>query len=96
LNNRLLALALGTFAIGTGSFVFAGLLEGVAEDLSVSVATAGHLVTVFALTYAVSSPVLATLTGNVERKRLLVAAMSLCLLSRCSSGSPARGPRSSE
>jgi predicted MFS family arabinose efflux permease len=49
LNNRLLALALGTFAIGTGSFVFAGLLEGVAEDLSVSVATAGHLVTVFAL-----------------------------------------------
>jgi MFS transporter, DHA1 family, inner membrane transport protein len=77
LNNRLLALALGTFAIGTGSFVFAGLLEGVAEDLSVSVATAGHLVTVFALTYAVSSPVLATLTGNVERKRLLVAAMSL-------------------
>ena len=49
MNNRLLALALGTFAIGTGSFVFAGLLEGVAEDLSVSVATAGHLVTVFAL-----------------------------------------------
>ena len=77
MNHRLLALALGTFAIGTGSFVFAGLLEGVARDLSVSVATAGHLVTVFAVTYAVSSPVLATLTGNVGRKRLLVAAMSL-------------------
>jgi DHA1 family inner membrane transport protein len=77
LNHRLLALALGTFAIGTGSFVFAGLLEGVAGDLSVSVATAGHLVTVFAVTYAVSSPVLATLTGSVGRKRLLVAAMAL-------------------
>ena len=77
MNHRLLALALGTFAIGTGSFVFAGLLEGVAKDLSVSVATAGHLVTVFAVTYAVSSPVLATLTGNVGRKRLLGAAMAL-------------------
>ena len=77
MNHRLLALALGTFAIGTGSFVFAGLLEGVAADLSVSVATAGHLVTVFAITYAVSSPVLATLTGNVGRKRLLVSAMVL-------------------
>jgi predicted MFS family arabinose efflux permease len=55
LNNRLLALALGTFAIGTGSFVFAGLLEGVAEDLSVSVATAGHLVTVFALSLNASA-----------------------------------------
>ena len=77
MNRRLLTLALGTFAIGTGSFVFAGLLEGVAGDLSVSVATAGHLVTVFAVTYAVCSPVLATLTGNVGRRRLLVAAMAL-------------------
>ncbi len=77
MNQRLLVLALGTFAIGTGSFVFAGLLEGVARDMSVSVATAGHLVTVFAGTYAVSSPVLATLTGEVGRRRLLVGAMAL-------------------
>ena len=47
MNQRVLTLALGTFAIGTGSFVFVGLLEGVAGDLSVSMATAGHLVTVF-------------------------------------------------
>lgn len=73
-------LALGTFAIGTGSFVFAGLLEGVAAELSVSVATAGHLVTAFALTYALASPVLVTLSGNLARKRLLVAAMMLFAL----------------
>lgn len=77
MNSRLLVLALGTFAIGTGSFVFAGLLEGVAEELSVSVGTAGHLVTVFAVTYAISSPVLATVTGAVARRRLLILAMSL-------------------
>jgi predicted MFS family arabinose efflux permease len=46
LNQRLLTLAPGTFAIGAGSFVFSGLLEGVAGDLSVSVAAAGHLATV--------------------------------------------------
>jgi predicted MFS family arabinose efflux permease len=50
---RLSVLALETFAIGTGSFVFAGLLEGVARDLSISVGAAGNLVTVFAVTYAV-------------------------------------------
>lgn len=77
MNPRLLVLALGTFAIGTGSFVFAGLLEGVAGELSVSVGAAGHLVTIFAVTYAVSSPVLATVTGAVGRRRLLVAAMAL-------------------
>ena len=74
---RLLVLALGTFAIGTGSFVFAGLLEGVANDLSVSVGTAGNLVTVFAVTYAAVSPVLVTLTGGVAPRKILVAAMAV-------------------
>lgn len=77
MRHRLLVLALGTFAIGTGSFVFAGLLEGVASDLSVSVGTAGNLVTVFAVTYAVVSPVLVTLTGTVAPRKVLVAAMAV-------------------
>ena len=80
MNLRLLTLALGTFAIGTGSFVFAGLLEGVARDLSVSVGAAGHLVTVFAVTYAVSSPVLVTLAGGVAPRRILMAAMAVFAL----------------
>ena len=74
---RLVVLALGTFAIGTGSFVLAGPLEGVARDLSVSVGTAGNLVTVFAITYAVSSPVLVTLVGSAAPRRVLVAAMAV-------------------
>jgi MFS transporter, DHA1 family, inner membrane transport protein len=77
---RLIVLALGTFAIGTGSFVFAGPLEGVARDLSVSVGAAGNLVTVFAVTYAVSSPVLVTLVGSVAPRRVLVAAMAVFVL----------------
>jgi MFS transporter, DHA1 family, inner membrane transport protein len=77
---RLIVLALGTFAIGTGSFVFAGPLEGVARDLSVSVGAAGNLVTVFALTYAVSSPVLVTLVGSAAPRRILVAAMAVFVL----------------
>ena len=77
---RLVVLALGTFAIGTGSFVLAGPLEGVARDLSVSVGTAGNLVTVFAITYAVSSPVLVTLVGSAAPRRVLVAAMAVFVL----------------
>lgn len=75
LNLRLLVLALGTFAIGTGSFVFAGLLRGVAEDLSVSVGTAGQLITVYAVVYAVGSPVLVTITSGVARRRLLISSL---------------------
>jgi len=70
-------LALGTFAVGTESFMIAGLLPGMAKDLDVSVGVAGQLVTVFALAYALSSPVLAALTGNLNRRRLLIGAMAL-------------------
>ena len=57
-------LALGTFAVGTEGFMIAAILPGIASDLSVSVQAAGQLVAVFALTYAVSSPVLTALTGH--------------------------------
>ena len=77
---RLVVMALGTFAIGTGSFVLAGPLEAVARDLSVSVGTAGNLVTVFAITYAISSPVLVTLVGSAAPRRVLVAAMAVFVL----------------
>ncbi|MHC8334265.1 MFS transporter [Pseudomonas sp. LB3P25] len=70
-------LALGTFAVGTESFMIAGLLPGMATDLDVSVGVAGQLVTVFALAYALSSPVLAALSGNLNRRRLLIGAMAL-------------------
>jgi len=72
-----LALALATFAIGTGTFIVTGILGGVAEDLSVPVGTAGHLVTVFAVTFALVSPVLVAATGRVARRRLLVATLVL-------------------
>ena len=68
-------MALGTFAIGAEGFMIAPLLPRLAGDLSVSVAAAGQLVTVFALTYAFSSPILTALTGNLNRRRLLVLSM---------------------
>ena len=68
-------MALGTFAIGTEGFMIAPLLPSLASDLSVGVAAAGQLVTVFALTYAISSPILTTLTANCNRRRLLVLSM---------------------
>lgn len=69
-------LALGTFAVGTEGFMIAAILPGIATDLVVSVQAAGQLMAVFALTYAVSSPLLTALTGNVGRRRLLILSMA--------------------
>jgi predicted MFS family arabinose efflux permease len=75
-NGPLYWLAAGTFAVGTESFMIAGLLPGMAADLGVSVAAAGQLVTVFALAYALSSPVLTALTGRLNRRTLLIVSMT--------------------
>ena len=68
-------LALGTFAIGTEGFMIAPLLPGMAADLSVSLSAAGALVTVFALAYGLSSPLLTVATARSHRRTLLIAAM---------------------
>lgn len=76
-DRRVLVLAVGTFAVITGNYVFLGVLGRLATDLTVSIGVAGQLVTVFALTNAVGSPILVSLTGRVGRRRLLLAAMIL-------------------
>jgi predicted MFS family arabinose efflux permease len=69
-------LALGTFAVGTESFMIAGLLPGMAADLHTSIVATGQLVTVFALAYALSSPVLTALTGAFHRRTLMIVSLS--------------------
>lgn len=59
----LYTLALGTFAVGTEGFMIAAILPLVARSLGTSIQAAGQLVTIFALTYAFSSPVLTALTA---------------------------------
>ncbi|WP_205718688.1 MFS transporter [Actinomadura sp. WMMA1423] len=70
-------LALGTFAVGTDAYVVAGFLPAMARTLQVSEAAAGQSATVFAITYAVLSPVLATVLAPVPRRALLVGALAV-------------------
>ncbi len=78
---RILPLSMGTFAVGTGLLVIQGILPEMARDLGVSVGAAGQLVTVFAVTYAASAPLLSTFGARFDRRRLLVAALLLFALS---------------
>jgi predicted MFS family arabinose efflux permease len=71
---RLIWLALGAFAIGAEGFVISTLLPSISADTGVTLPQAGYLVLAYALAYAVSAPVLATLTGTAARRTVLVAA----------------------
>ena len=55
----LLALAVGAFGIGTTEFVMMGLLPDVASDLHISIPSAGHLVSAYALGVVIGAPLLA-------------------------------------
>lgn len=77
MDRRLLALAAGMFAVGTDSFVVAGILPQVAKSLDVSISAAGQMVTVYALSYALLSPVIAAVASHWPRKRLLLAGMAI-------------------
>ena len=79
-------LALAAFAIGTEAFVIAGLLPTIAADLQISVSAAGQLVTAYALTYVVGSPILAVTLNNVDRRTVLTLALSTFIAGN-------RGPR---
>ena len=74
----LLALTISAFAIGTTEFVIVGLVPTIAEQLAISLPSAGLLVSIYALGVAVGAPVLTALTGRFPRKQLLVALMVHC------------------
>ncbi|ATM75233.1 MULTISPECIES: MFS transporter [Serratia] len=76
----LLALTISAYAIGTTEFVIVGLIPTIAEQLNVTVPSAGLLVTLYAIGVAIGAPVLTALTGRVPRKLLLVGLMVLFTL----------------
>ncbi|MDX8469427.1 MFS transporter [Mesorhizobium sp. VK23B] len=72
MDKRIFWLALGSFAISTEGFVISSLLPDIAADAGISVPLAGSLITAFALAYAIGAPVLATLTGEWDRRRVIL------------------------
>jgi MFS transporter, DHA1 family, inner membrane transport protein len=70
-----LALAVGGFGIGTGEFSMMGLLPNVAGDFGISIPTAGHVISAYALGVVIGAPLIAVIAARWARHRLLLALM---------------------
>lgn len=81
-NTRLVipVLSAANFMIGMGAFMVIGLLNPIADDFSISPARAGLLMTLYAMSYAVLSPLLVSLTGSVGRRRILAGGLTIFAL----------------
>ena len=71
-----LALALGTFGIGTTEFVAMGVLPEIAAGINTTITRAGHVISAYALGVVIGAPVLAVLTARLPRRPLLLWLMA--------------------
>ena len=73
----LYALTAGAFGIGVTEFVIMGLLLEVSHDLGVTIATAGMLISGYALGVVFGAPLLTALTARWPRKLVLLGLMGV-------------------
>lgn len=73
----LLAIGLGSFAIGVGEFISMGLLPEISSSLSITIPQAGHAISAYALGVVIGAPLLAILSTGRSRTRMLVVMMGL-------------------
>ena len=76
----IIALSATNFVIGMGAFIVIGLLEPLGADMGLSAPKAGMLMTVYAVAYAVVSPVLVSATGHIGRRRVLTYGLTMFAL----------------
>jgi DHA1 family inner membrane transport protein len=73
-------LAAGNFAIGMGAFVVIGVLSPLAADLGLSKTGAGLIMTIYAVAYAVLSPLLVAASGRLGRRTVLAVGLAVFAL----------------
>ena len=74
---RVFILAISTITVGLVELIVGGILPIIADDLNVTIGTAGQLITIYALVFAIAGPVLLSLTVKVERKKLYLVTLAV-------------------
>jgi len=80
------ALVLVAFMLGCNEFMVVGVISDIARSLRVTVATAGYLVTIFAIVYAVSTPLITIFANRFDRYQTLMVLLLIFLVGNTWSG----------
>ncbi|PTI42506.1 MFS transporter [Staphylococcus succinus] len=82
-NNKLIVLILtiGVFGILNTEMGFIGLIPQIAKQFNVTTATAGWLVSVFAIGIALSGPITPLLLSKIERKKVMLFVLTIFVIS---------------
>lgn len=69
---QVLVLVMLSFIMGTSEFIVMGILPDMADDLGLPYTTIGNLVSIFAIGYAILTPVITAAVSRYSRYRMLV------------------------
>ncbi|MGM0837308.1 MAG: MFS transporter [Bacillota bacterium] len=76
----ILTLSLLTFVLGTSEFVIVGILTDISSSLSMSNAKAGTLVSAFAITFAIATPLVMSVTSHFPKRKWMLALIAAFIL----------------
>ncbi|WP_338055069.1 MFS transporter [Sulfobacillus harzensis] len=79
-NGKIYMLTGMSFLVGTSQFAIVGILATVAASVGVSISAAGQLITVFALSNAMGTPLVILATAKTDRRQQLLLALTIILV----------------
>lgn len=88
MNKGLLALAMGTFALGISEFLMMGILGDLATNLGVSITEAGHFISAYVLGVCCGAPALLFSRKMALKKIMLILAAIITIGNLCASVAP--------
>lgn len=71
----LISLLIGGFCIGMTEFLMMGVLPDLSRTIDISIPTAGHLISIYALGVVIGAPLLVGLTSKLPPKKVLIGLM---------------------
>lgn len=81
MNIRIYILAIAAFVVGMVELIVGGILSLIADDLQISISSAGQFITIFSVSFAISGPILMNMTAKMERKKLYLYALGVFFIS---------------
>lgn len=76
-SKSLFALAAGTFGLGITEYVMMSILPDLASQFDVSITSAGHLISAYALGVCVGAPLIVLFARNMPLRRILLLLMAI-------------------
>ncbi|HMD00399.1 MAG TPA: MFS transporter [Ferruginibacter sp.] len=78
---KIVLLALTCFVLGTSEYVIVGVLDKIALSSDITIAQAGQLITVFAITVSLGTPIAIYFTSKMDQRKVMIMALSLVVVS---------------